>query len=66
MRILKKVLCLLLAVLLVCTLCACIGSSSSSRRGSSSNKGFVGSDGVYHSYIPEFGNDVNSWMAENW
>lgn len=38
------------------------GSYSSSR----SSGGFVGSDGKYHSYVPEFGNDVNSWMAENW
>ena len=46
------------------------GSSSSSRsHSSSSNKnsgGFVGSDGKYHAYVPEFGDDVNNWMAENW
>ena len=36
---------------------------------SDSNKnsnGFVGSDGKYHNYVPEFGDDVNNWMAENW
>ena len=43
------------------------GSSSSSSSSSSSNKGgFVGSDGKYHAYVPEFGDDVNNWMAENW
>lgn len=30
------------------------------------NGGFVGSDGKYHEYIPEFGDDVNNWMEENW
>lgn len=35
--------------------------------GSSSSKdGFIGSDGEFHEYIPEFGDDVNSWMKENW
>ncbi|MBR5825841.1 MAG: hypothetical protein IKY78_02030 [Clostridia bacterium] len=44
---------------------SCSGSSSSSS--SSINKnGFVGSDGKYHAYVPEFGDDVNNWMAENW
>jgi amino acid transporter len=28
--------------------------------------GFIGSDGEYHNYIPEFGDDVNNWMEENW
>lgn len=42
-----------------------VGSGGSSYS-SSSKKGFVGSDGEYHSYIPEFGDDVNKWMEENW
>ena len=32
----------------------------------SNSSGFVGSDGEYHNYVPEFGDDVNNWMAENW
>ena len=28
--------------------------------------GFIGSDGEYHKYVPEFGDDVNDWMKENW
>ena len=32
----------------------------------SSKNGFIGSDGEYHPYIPEFGEDVNNWMEENW
>ena len=31
-----------------------------------SKDGFIGSDGKYHEYIPEFGDDVNNWMEENW
>lgn len=42
------------------------GSSYSSSSGSSSKNGFVGSDGEYHAYVPEFGYDVNNWMEENW
>ena len=34
--------------------------------GNKDNGGFVGSDGKYHEYIPEFGDDVNDWMEENW
>ena len=44
----------------------CSDSGSSSSRSSSSKSGFVGSDGEYHSYVPEFGDDVNNWMEENW
>lgn len=28
--------------------------------------GFYGSDGEYHPYISEFGDDVNDWMEDNW
>ena len=43
------------------------GSGSSSISSSSGGKnGFIGSDGKYHAYVPEFGDDVNSWMEENW
>ena len=38
-------------------------SSSNSNKNS---QGFVGSDGEYHNYVPEFGDDVNNWMADNW
>lgn len=58
-----------IAVILVVAMCACfVGCSSSSSRKSSSSKkdGFYGSDGKYHEYIPEFGDDVNNWLAENW
>ncbi len=33
---------------------------------SDSKDGFIGSDGKYHEYVPEFGDDVNNWMEENW
>ena len=43
------------------------GSSKSSGSGSSGNKGgFIGSDGEYHAYVPEFGDDVNNWVENNW
>ncbi len=51
------------------------GSGGSSSGGSSSNssssssggkKGFYDSQGEYHAYIPEFGEDVNNWMENNW
>ena len=44
------------------------GSSSHSSNASDSEykDGFIGSDGKYHEYIPEFGDDVNNWMEENW
>ena len=61
----KKIIALLLVLVLCLSLVAC-GGSSSRRSSSSSKKGFVGSDGEYHSYIPEFGDDVNDWMANNW
>lgn len=42
-------------------------TSDDYKDGSNSNSGgFVGSDGEYHNYVPEFGDDVNDWMAENW
>ena len=59
----KKLIAILCVSIFALSLCAC-GSSSSS--GSSSRQGFTGSDGKYHDYVPEFGNDVNEWMANNW
>lgn len=41
-----------------------IGSDDKSN--SNEKDGFWGSDGKYHNYIPEFGDDVNNWMEENW
>lgn len=41
-------------------------SSGSSSNYDNSDRGFVGSDGKYHAYVPEFGDDVNNWMKENW
>lgn len=32
----------------------------------SDKNGFYGSDGEYQEYIPEFGDDVNNWMENNW
>ena len=64
-----KLVCVILAVMmLVVCFAGCGGSHSSGSHssGSSNSGGFVGSDGEYHSYIPEFGDDVNNWMAENW
>ena len=61
----KKIIALLLVLVLSLSLVAC-GGSSSRRSSSSSKNGFVGSDGEYHPYIPEFGDDVNDWMADNW
>ena len=61
----KKIIALLLVLVLCLSLVAC-GGGSSSRYSSSSKNGFVGSDGEYHPYIPEFGDDVNDWMADNW
>lgn len=64
----------LVAVIVIGAIClVCLiddaASSSSSKQSSSSQSdkgGFVGSDGEYHPYIPEFGDDVNNWMEENW
>ena len=61
----KRIIALLLALVLCLTLVAC-GGSRRSNHSSDSKKGFVGSDGEYHPYIPEFGNDVNEWMENNW
>ena len=61
----KRIIALLLVLVLCLTLVAC-GDSSSSSYSSDSKKGFVGSDGEYHAYIPEFGDDVNDWLANNW
>ena len=41
-------------------------SSKKSKNNQSEKNGFIGSDGKYHEYIPEFGDDVNNWMEENW
>ena len=41
-------------------------SSKKSKNNQSEENGFIGSDGKYHEYIPEFGDDVNDWMEENW
>ena len=41
-------------------------SSKKSKNNQSEKNGFIGSDGKYHEYIPEFGDDVNDWMEENW
>ena len=65
----KKIVKLLCVVLCLATLALCFAgcsSSSSSKSKKSGSGGFVGSDGEYHNYIPEFGDDVNNWMAENW
>ena len=45
-------------------LALCNGSGSSSS--SDGKNGFIGSDGKYHAYVPEFGDDVNNRMEENW
>ena len=42
------------------------GSSRSYNYDDTPDRGFVGSDGKYHAYVPEFGDDVNNWMKENW
>lgn len=65
MKNVMKLVCVILAVLMLVVCFAGCGGSSHSY-GSSNSGGFVGSDGEYHSYIPEFGDDVNNWMAENW
>ena len=36
------------------------------RKISGGKKGFYDSQGEYHAYIPEFGEDVNNWMENNW
>ena len=41
-------------------------SSKKSKNNQSEKNGFIGSDGKYHEYIQEFGDDVNDWMEENW
>ncbi len=41
-------------------------STSVSESENTNPGGFIGSDGEYHNYIPEFGDDVNNWMEENW
>ncbi len=40
--------------------------SYTSSKYSNDKNGFVGSDGKYHRYIPQFGDGVNNWMKENW
>ena len=61
-----KLVCVILTIMMLVVCFAGCGGSSSPSYGSSNSGGFVGSDGEYHSYIPEFGDDVNNWMAENW
>lgn len=39
---------------------------SSDQNENSDKNGFIGSDGEYHPYVPEFGDGVNDWMEENW
>lgn len=41
-------------------------SYTSSKYDYNKKDGFVGSDGKYHKYIPQFGDGVNNWMKENW
>ena len=63
------IIALVVAAIFFFATCGGSGSSSSSKKSSSkssSSGGFVGSDGKYHAYVPEFGDDVNNWMAENW
>ncbi len=58
-----KILIFIIAVILAIV---CFANYISDQVGSSSKSGFVGSDGEYHAYVPEFGDDVNKWMEENW
>lgn len=60
-------------IIIAVTIAVCIGLIaltvswiSDKVSSSSSKKGFYGSDGEYHPYIPEFGDDVNDWMENNW
>lgn len=59
------IVCIILVICGVIASCTS-GNSSSGRKSSSSSGSFVGSDGKEHAYVPEFGDDVNNWMAENW
>lgn len=62
-----KIIIVILVIAVILGVCAASCSSGSSSSSSSGGKnGFVGSDGKYHNYIPEFGDDVNSWFEENW
>lgn len=61
----NPILAIVIVIVFIIIACASCGSSSGSNSGGSSG-GFVGSDGKYHEYIPEFGDDVNNWMEENW
>lgn len=62
----KKLIAILCVSIIALSLCACGSSSSSGSSSRSNRQGFTGSDGKYHDYVPEFGNDVNEWMANNW
>lgn len=67
----KSLIAIALVVVMICALfTGCFSSSSSgssySGSSSSSKKGFVGSDGKYHEYNPNYSKEVNDWMAENW
>lgn len=54
-------------VILIVAFASSIATRGGSSSGSSGGRnGFIGSDGEYHEFIPEFGDDVNNWMAENW
>ncbi len=64
----KKIISAIAIILIIASMCICFAgcSSSSSSSRSSKKSGFYGSDGEYHEYVPEYGDDVNNWMAENW
>ena len=65
----KKSTFMAIVTVVIIAIVVCVSScSSSGKRSSSSSKkdGFYGSDGKYHEYVPEFGDDVNKWMEENW
>ncbi|MBR6694319.1 MAG: hypothetical protein IKL62_05170 [Clostridia bacterium] len=51
---------------LIILIASSVSDSSSSNSDNNSKDGFIGSDGKYHEYVPEFGDDVNNWMEENW
>ena len=64
-----KTIAIIIAIIVVIggIIASCTSGNSSSSGGSNSgSKSFIGSDGKEHAYVPEFGDDVNNWMAENW
>lgn len=65
----KRIVIAVVALVILGVIYGIVDSGSGSKKHSENNNkenGFVGSDGKYHPYIPEFGDDVNNWMKDNW